>query len=167
MPATTTIRGPSTSNESVGIYRCPSNKSTVQGKPRIPRTLSYSLNLYPHGPDDPNMSPAYDFNLRKTKVGQLITPGPAGTFAFADQSEKSIIDGSFRVVSLSRVAAVGKVWGSVPSDRHDQSANLSFADGHVDPWKWEFPKKHDAWAAAKTPGDQADLARLERALPEP
>lgn len=152
-------------NDSVGIYRCPSDKSTVSGKPRLPRTLSYSLDLYLHGPEA-GLSPAYDIALRKIKLGQLVAPGPASTFAFADQSEKSIIDGFFRVVSLSRVA-VGKAWGSVPSDRHNLSANLSFADGHVEPWKWRFPKKHEAWAPAKTEDDQADLARLQRALPEP
>jgi prepilin-type N-terminal cleavage/methylation domain-containing protein/prepilin-type processing-associated H-X9-DG protein len=154
-------------NESVGIYGCPADKSTVQNRQRIPRTLSYSLDGYLHGPDDPNLSPAYDIKLRKTKVGQLIAPGPSATFAFGDQSEKSIIDGFFRVTSFSRVAAVGKVWGSVPSDRHNQSANFSFADGHVDSWKWRFPKRHEAWGVAETPEDQTDLARLQRALPEP
>lgn len=153
-------------NESVGIYRCPADKSTVPGR-RLPRTLSYSLNGYLHGPDDPNLSPAYDFSLRKTKLGQLIAPGPSGTFVFADQSEKTIIDGFFRVTSFSRVGAVGKAWGSVPSDRHNQSANFSFADGHVETWKWKFPKKHAAWGEARTSEDQADLSRLQRALPEP
>jgi prepilin-type N-terminal cleavage/methylation domain-containing protein/prepilin-type processing-associated H-X9-DG protein len=154
-------------NGSAQIYRCPSDRSVVHGHPGLPRTLSYSLNLYLHGPDDPNISPASDFRLRKVKLGQLISPGPAGTFAFGDQSEKSIIDGAFRVISFSRIGAIGKVWPSVPSDRHNQSANLSFADGHVDPWKWKFPKKHEPWGAAKTPEDQADLARLQRALPDP
>lgn len=154
-------------NSSVGIYQCPADKSIVNTKLRMPRTLSYSLNLYLHGPDDPTISPAYDLKLRKTKLGHLIAPGPAGTFVFGDQSDKSIIDGFFRVVSFTRVSAMGNVWASVPSDRHNQSGNFSFADGHVETWKWRWPKKHEAWQPAKTPRDQQDLERLQRALPVP
>jgi len=28
----------------------------------------------------------------------------------------------------------------MPSDRHSQGANLSFVDGHVEHWKWVYPK---------------------------
>jgi prepilin-type processing-associated H-X9-DG protein len=27
----------------------------------------------------------------------------------------------------------------MPANRHTQGANLSFADGHVEYWRWQFP----------------------------
>ena len=30
-------------------------------------------------------------------------------------------------------------WWDMPSNRHNQGANLSFADGHVERWHWVVP----------------------------
>jgi len=29
----------------------------------------------------------------------------------------------------------------MPSDRHNQGCSVSFADDHVESWRWKFPKK--------------------------
>ena len=31
-------------------------------------------------------------------------------------------------------------WGHLPADRHHQGCNLSFADGHVEHYRWRTPK---------------------------
>jgi prepilin-type processing-associated H-X9-DG protein len=30
-------------------------------------------------------------------------------------------------------------WWDVPANRHNQGCNFSFADGHVERWKWKVP----------------------------
>ncbi|MEI9864508.1 MAG: H-X9-DG-CTERM domain-containing protein [Limisphaerales bacterium] len=32
-------------------------------------------------------------------------------------------------------------WWDVPANRHSQGCNFSFADGHVEHWKWKVPKQ--------------------------
>jgi prepilin-type processing-associated H-X9-DG protein len=32
------------------------------------------------------------------------------------------------------------VWFDLPANRHSTGCNLSFADGHVERWKWKTPK---------------------------
>ena len=31
-------------------------------------------------------------------------------------------------------------WWDLPANRHNQGCNFSFADGHVEHWKWAVPK---------------------------
>jgi prepilin-type processing-associated H-X9-DG protein len=31
-------------------------------------------------------------------------------------------------------------WWDVPANRHNQGCDFSFADGHVERWKWKVPK---------------------------
>ena len=31
-------------------------------------------------------------------------------------------------------------WWDLPANRHGQAANLVFADGHAERWKWRVPK---------------------------
>jgi prepilin-type processing-associated H-X9-DG protein len=31
-------------------------------------------------------------------------------------------------------------WLDLPAGRHNQGCNLSFADGHVERWRWTVPK---------------------------
>jgi prepilin-type processing-associated H-X9-DG protein len=60
----------------------------------------------------------------------------------------------------------------VPADRHGKVGVLSFADGHVERWKWKWPKqfknKESYWKRAENARDLADLRRLQgayRSLP--
>jgi len=42
--------------------------------------------------------------------------------------------------------------------RHSRGSVFSFADGHVEYWKWKFDRQ---------PNEVEDLARVQAALPEP
>jgi len=33
-----------------------------------------------------------------------------------------------------------RVWWDIPANRHNQGCNFSFADGHVERWRWQVPK---------------------------
>jgi prepilin-type processing-associated H-X9-DG protein len=57
------------------------------------------------------------------------------------------------------------VAGTVAADRHNQGANLAFADGHVEHWKWKARKIFSgAWWPAYSDADLADLHRLEQCV---
>src|ERR1017187_4253818 len=71
--------------------------------------------------------------------------------AFACEDAGSINDGIFLVEPAPGT------WRDSPATQHSRGGTFSFADGHVEYWKW---KSDDL-------SDPADLARVQAALPEP
>ncbi len=108
-------------------------------------------------------------NLRK--LSQIVKPPPARTFVFIDEHPQSIGDGVFGLPSPWITGTAPGWWGaSMPADHHNQGCNLSFADGHVEPYHWLSPKKGmsegDVQDAAN-PQDLKDLERLQEGVPGP
>jgi prepilin-type processing-associated H-X9-DG protein len=52
----------------------------------------------------------------------------------------------------------------MPTDRHNQAANLSFADGHVEHWKWLVPKVALDENQMVAPGEWPDYRRVQQAM---
>jgi prepilin-type N-terminal cleavage/methylation domain-containing protein/prepilin-type processing-associated H-X9-DG protein len=140
---------------SVAIYHCPADRSTIAGTAQQ-RFRSYAMCVWIHG-DDVNAQPAV------TKLSQLLRPGPARTFILADEHEGSIDNGSFFVFPLGQW-----VWVNWPSTRHNLGGTISFADGHVEWWKWRDGalRFNGSYWCSTPPGDR-DLLRLQEALPQP
>jgi len=153
-----------------GVYRCPGDKSAVKGT-GVPHTRSYSMNVWLNGvtrngcpsypPDsDPQIDP-----LHKTKLAQLVEPPPAGTFVFMEENEKSIDDGML-VVENPKYGP-WNAWWDMPSDRHSGNGNVSFADGHVEPVKWRYPKRYSNHGQSVGPAkeDWQDFRRAQGWVP--
>jgi prepilin-type N-terminal cleavage/methylation domain-containing protein/prepilin-type processing-associated H-X9-DG protein len=135
-------------NKSVGIYRCPADQDILPGAGR-PRVRNYSLN----GMMGNNLGFAQDVHPgipEHRKFSQIRAPGPAdASFFFDEQSsaspsatKTSIDDGYFAVDSGgagSKIAFNSQIWRNVPSSRHGNSTQLSFADGHAGRLKWRLP----------------------------
>jgi prepilin-type N-terminal cleavage/methylation domain-containing protein/prepilin-type processing-associated H-X9-DG protein len=112
---------------STAIYHCPSDHSRITGHKELARTRSYSLDWYL------GTNPEVHFDPRlKFRYSELVSPGPSEVYAFIDEDEHSINDGTFFDPD-----AFG--WADVPAIRHGLGANISFADGHVAPRRWQFP----------------------------
>jgi prepilin-type N-terminal cleavage/methylation domain-containing protein/prepilin-type processing-associated H-X9-DG protein len=146
---------------SVGVYRCPADKSTVRGAPSVSKTRSYSsnwwLNGYEPSPSDPRPSNTPE---DKTKLWQLLWPPPNQIYAFIEEHEQSIDDGT--LVLPSDKYEPPDTWWDKPTDQHNQGCNLSFADGHVEHWHWKALKKFQTWGdPAASPSDHEDLYRLK------
>jgi prepilin-type N-terminal cleavage/methylation domain-containing protein/prepilin-type processing-associated H-X9-DG protein len=121
-------------NRSVRLYQCPSDKTG--------HTRSYSMNANLGGPD-----------LGQSVVSRAAAiPKAAQLFVFLDENEASVDDGCFTVNP-----APADTWSNLPADRHSKGCNFSFADGHVEHWRWRGPYKKNGVAA-----DDADLADLRR-----
>ena len=62
------------------------------------------------------------------------------------------------------IPGLAQVWYDMPSDRHNQGGDLSFADGHVERWRWKVPKiflyDYQAPSAAEMP----DYLRIQNAM---
>jgi prepilin-type processing-associated H-X9-DG protein len=65
-----------------------------------------------------------------------------------------------------KAAATSETWISLPADRHEQGCNLSFADGHIEYWRWYSPKyprdsKLSSSSTVNRNRDVRDLLRLQ------
>jgi prepilin-type N-terminal cleavage/methylation domain-containing protein/prepilin-type processing-associated H-X9-DG protein len=116
------------------IYRCPADNSVVTGHPGLLRTRSYSMNWWLNG--DHNGTNPSNTPEDKVKPSQLIAP--AQIFVLADENETSVNDGSLVVFSDKYMQP--DFWQDLPSDRHNQSCSLFFADGHAQLHKWNCAK---------------------------
>jgi prepilin-type processing-associated H-X9-DG protein/prepilin-type N-terminal cleavage/methylation domain-containing protein len=159
---------------SATVYHCPSDKSTVRGRPELLRTRSYSMVSYLNCDvvsgtilDTVN---DYRGNLRKYSGIVNGNPGPSRTWVFIDEHERSIDDGIFAIPSQfgsDQSGMPSNFWDSFPGDRHNNGANLSFADGHVEHHTWRFHrvKIGPGIVVAPDPLDLADLRWLQDRLP--
>lgn len=121
-------------NGSTKIYHCPSDKSTTidggfyDGADRTPRVRSYSISGRMNG-----ITPSDEVNrTNHRKYGDIRNPPPVNAFVFIDEHPRSIDDGYFAFV----VGAVPPFWLNFPASWHGNGANLSFADGHAEKWRW-------------------------------
>jgi len=143
--------------KTVATFRCPADTSRVvrpDGSP-LPgaplRTRSYNL----------SQSIACDVAPTFRRLTEINNPAPASLFTFIDTHEDAILDSVFGTPTPQ--SAYRDYWFDIPANRHGQGANLAFADGHVERWRWRFPKSGSLFfTLSKPPDDRADLRRLQQ-----
>jgi prepilin-type processing-associated H-X9-DG protein len=97
------------------------------------------------------------------KFTQIRNPDPAKLFAFLDVQEDEIWDATFGMPN-SEFFPGWQVWWDIPSSRHSQGGNLSFADGHVEHWKWRVPKTFQGSLPQAVPDEELpDFQRMQDA----
>ena len=166
-------------NKSLGIYRCPADKSTVMNDGITPRTHSVSMSVYMNGITNPLEGWYQRF---WHKLTQIRRPGPTRAMVFVDEHENSIQQNTFCCNSpaVDLFGTDKYQWISFPATRHNNGATFSFADGHVETWRWketktieiskELPQPHNwiAWPAHASagPNDRDLVGQVFKAVPE-
>jgi len=142
-------------NRSPPIYRCPADRSTVNGHPELLRTRSFCMNISLNCDD-----------ARSTyrKFTEIVKPPPSDLFVFIDTQEDDIWDATFGIFSADSYWS--SYWIDLAADRHNRGANLSFADGHVEYHRWRSPKPSDFNIPVAGADDEADLRWLQDLLPK-
>jgi prepilin-type processing-associated H-X9-DG protein/prepilin-type N-terminal cleavage/methylation domain-containing protein len=136
-------------NTSPAIYRCPADRSTVLGFPSLLRNRSYNLS------NSANCAQADGFR----KGAQIRSP--ESLFVFIDTHENAIWDATFGVIPIED--PLRDYWLDIPADRHGRGANVTFADGHVERFRWKTSKGDlNVGQRAKDTADRADLRKLQQ-----
>jgi len=141
------------------VYRCPMDNSTTRAGNY--RWRSYSMDAYLGG-DDEDLDP-------RVKMRLSDISNPDKVFVFIEEHENSVWLSGFSVLPREKSGSNTGMWSSTPSDRHMQGCNLSFADGHLEYWKWNAPKKGNLTKnlLISSPNELRDLRRLQDAVPRP
>ncbi len=113
---------------SAGVFKCPADKSMSEVGARI---RSFAMNSLVGDPGEltNRFNPSLVQNFKTTDFSQ-----PSQTFVFLEEHPDSINDGFF----MNRLEEEPK-WGNLPASYHNNAANLSFADGHVETRRWVSP----------------------------
>ena len=153
-------------NKSIDIYLCPSDRSRVRTPGgellNLRRTRSYNLSQSINGlPYPPGSGTPPGF----AKESEIDDPIPAQLIFFVGVHEDSIYDSHFGIPPRGSVYAEEPRWWDLPADRHSQGCSFSFADGHVERWKWARPKVYvEPAQPVRQDGEIQDFLRVQRAV---
>jgi prepilin-type processing-associated H-X9-DG protein len=145
-------------NHTAGIYRCPADKTSVEGHPGLRRTRTYQLcgrlNYTDNGAESGPWYP--DPRSLKRKVSDLASPSQVFTFI---DSHPETGDGAEFLIQVKEAGGMD-AWAARPGEQHNLGANAAFADGHVTHWRWRWSRKH-LKGASRTPVNAADRADFQ------
>jgi prepilin-type N-terminal cleavage/methylation domain-containing protein/prepilin-type processing-associated H-X9-DG protein len=134
--------------KNTGIYKCPSDTSTVTFENIVhPRILTMSMNLYLGGfAPIPGVDPlpagtdggwpfaaAYRIFNKTSSIGQ-----PSNIFVFLDMRQDTVNWSNFMSDMTGYSPENPSSWefADIPGDYHNRAAGFSFADGHSEIKKW-------------------------------
>jgi prepilin-type N-terminal cleavage/methylation domain-containing protein/prepilin-type processing-associated H-X9-DG protein len=135
----------------IQVYRCPADHSMALAT-GTPTLRSYSLSCFLGGPE----ADADEFGvIALHRENQILKP--SSTLTFLEEDISTIDDGHFLY------SATDNQWFNVPAWRHQNGDTLSFADGHVEYWKWlgALPIQ----GSPANPAAVQDLRRLQQTAP--
>jgi prepilin-type N-terminal cleavage/methylation domain-containing protein/prepilin-type processing-associated H-X9-DG protein len=155
-------------NRSVAIYHCPSDKSTIQAPDgtKLPQLRNRSYNMS----QSVNGYPEFDTNLMTyiptfKKLTAIKNPDPTECLVLIDEHEDTLLDAEFGMpTDWYNPEYPTWVWWDMPANRHNQGANLSFADGHAEHWHWAVPKVFRQFIQPVPPGEMPDYMRVRSGI---
>ncbi len=146
-------------NRSTALYHCPADVSTVVSLSgtRLSQLRNRSYNLSQSVNGDPTVWLATHIPNFK-RVSEVNGPNPSQCLVFIDENEDTMLDTHFGMPT----ANYGNTnqWWDMPSHRHGQGANLSFADGRAEHWRWTVPKIAQSNPMPVTTADRRDYDRV-------
>ena len=161
-------------NRSAGIYRCPADKTAVVGYPSVLQTRTYELDASLNCSFMGGIPPWYPGPWERRKFSELVHPQPTGVMTFID-SHPTTGDSADFSQPYRETTSQGDAWSSLPGEQHNRGANLAFADGHVEHWRWRWDRSGGIYAVVPPPStyplvnadDRYDFQRVEDHSPKP
>jgi prepilin-type processing-associated H-X9-DG protein/prepilin-type N-terminal cleavage/methylation domain-containing protein len=135
-------------NRSTAIYRCPADKARVAGS-YVRHTRSYNMSQSVTGI---SFGAVLGSIPTFQKLTQIRKPDPADLFVFIGVHEEGIADSLFGIPVPG--GSYDGMWFDLPAGRHNDGGNLSFADGHVEHWRWAVPKVFRSLGQAVQPEEE-------------
>lgn len=139
-------------NRNVKVYLCPVDRYMLnRDGVRYPTTRSISMCN--------SMPPA------GKRTATILDPKPSKAIVFMDEDDR--LNNPFNGINDGNIGFrtyPNREWGDSPGRRHENGATVSFADGHVEYWKWRSNRKIFERGTAK-PDEIPDLHRIQQGLP--
>jgi prepilin-type N-terminal cleavage/methylation domain-containing protein/prepilin-type processing-associated H-X9-DG protein len=149
-------------NRSLGIYHCPADRSTLSdpsGNSSEPlRARSYNMSQSVNGYPEFSWITSNCIPFFKTLTA-IRKPNVSNCLVFIDENERTLLDAQFGMPT-DPYWPWEEAWWDMPSNRHNQGGNLSFADGHAEHWRWIVPKTFVEWIQPVPPEEMADWLRI-------
>jgi prepilin-type processing-associated H-X9-DG protein len=162
-------------NSSLGIYKCPADRSKIVGtqSDRVRSVaMSSAMNWINVTATDCDRADTYNPTPTQPrspfKTSQIIDPGTSKASVFVDEHEDSIDNGAIGIQPLGSLTTPYLRFWNVPATRHGKGATLSFADGHVEYWRWSGPYIFKPAAQIKftdAPAGDRDALRIQQTVP--
>ena len=120
-------------NKSIAIYRCPADKTMIGAFTKVLRYRSYSMTTGMNWADGlpPDLTNPYAKASYK-KFSAMFNPKPVGAAMFIEEAANSI-DNNVIGVFVQDSA----LYWNLPSNRHNNSGIIGFADGHALSHRWQ------------------------------
>lgn len=102
-------------------------------------------------------------------MSQIQTPCPSDLFVFIDELPATQFDASFGKPpkGATNYQDWPNCWFDLPADRHSRGGNLSFADGHVEHWRWQASKVFTQFGQAVAAAEMPDYVHNQNAMKQP
>jgi prepilin-type processing-associated H-X9-DG protein len=123
--------------------------------------MSQSVNGYPEYLTDLGVPGISDIPFWK-KYTEIRRPPLSQLFVFIDEHPDTLLDAQFG--NPAGAPYWGPMWFDMPADRHNQGACLSFADGHVERWRWVASKAGAYAGKMATAAEMPDYRRVQSAM---
>ncbi len=157
-----------TYNSALSIYKCPTDRTKI-GTSQFPRVRSYSLSSAMNWVNSgASCNDSLTAGIKITKTSQILNPNASGASVFMDEqaddspAKNSIDNGTIGI--WPRSFSTG--YWNVPATRHNKGCVISFADGHVESWRWRDNYIATAVPFTTTPATDRDAQRIQETVPD-
>jgi prepilin-type processing-associated H-X9-DG protein len=148
-------------HQSVRIYKCPADRSSVRDLGQLPRVRSVSMSSYMNDVSNPADKTCWH------RLSDIRSPPPVRALVFVDEHQNSIENARFVIRQPEEWR-----WVDFPATRHDRGCTMTFADGHAEHWRWIEPNtlaisQRPGYinGVPGVPGKDRDLQRVYETVP--
>jgi prepilin-type N-terminal cleavage/methylation domain-containing protein len=119
--------------KSVGVYKCPADRSLSSGQAGEPRVRSISISQM-FRTWGAGWSPSPPWRVYG-KSSDMIAPQPSNLWVIIDENPDSVNDGAFAVAMDAQGRSA--IWQDGPATYHGGACGFTFADCHSEIKKWK------------------------------